>query len=206
MTQMSVTSTIKYFFTIFLIINTIGCLPTIEDCDPKELKIAFASDSAQFKKEVFESMPSYIQLKNFIIKNLPAILSHNDKKCQLEIVHADGTKDTTECENSSYAFYDYGKGNEIKDQVPENLYPELKKIYQNFNKNNFDAVHFDRDSSITIAITNPSEYNEKNIGIKHFIKWTNHKYTKIGDSSSLSRDTLLNGAIYTIFIDCYSGI
>ena len=203
---MSVTTTIKYFFIIGLIVNMTSCFPTIEDCDPRELKIVFASDSAQFKKEVIESTPSYILLKNFIIKNLPAILSHNDNKSLSIRQNADGTQDTTQSKSSSYAFFDYGKGSEIKDQVPIALYPELKKIYQNFKESNFYAIHFDRDSSISISITNPSEYNEKGIGINHSLNWRNPKNKIIRDSSSLSRDTVLNGALYIVFIDCYRGI
>lgn len=196
----------KYTLIFLLMILIMSCFSPIEDCNPKEQKIAFAAESAQFKKEVINSMPSYLLLKNFITKNLSAILSHNDKKSILITTHSDGTRDSTISPNSSYAFFNYGKGNEIKNQVPENLYPELEKIYKNFNKNNFYSVHFSRDSSISISITNPSEYNEKGIGINHSIEWRNSKYTYMTDSSSLSRDTLLNGGVYTVFIDCYRGM
>jgi len=186
-----------------------SCLSPIEECDPKDRKIAFSSDSAQFKKEVINSMPSYILLKKFIIKNLATILSLNDKKSRSITKRNDGTLDTTLSPSFSYAFFDYGKGEEIKDQVPPNLYPELEKIYKNFNETNFYAVHFSRDSLITISITNPSEYIYNGlIGINHSLEWRPEKYASynyITDSTSLSRDTLINGAVYKVFIDCYQG-
>jgi hypothetical protein len=199
-------TTIKYVFIIGIMLTISSCVLLDDDCDPAEQKIAFTSADAQFKKEVILGMPSYIQLKDFIIKNLPAILAHNHNISILVKQNANGRKDTTKYENSSsYSFYDYGKGNEIKDQVPKVLYPELKRIYQNFNKSNFYAVHFSRDSSVTISITNPSEYNEKGIGINHRLEWRNPK-DKNHIIESNTRDTILNGAIYTVFIHCYRGI
>jgi len=138
-------------------------------------------------------MHAYVQLKDFILKNLPAILAHNDKR-------------SLTVERYTYAFFDYGKGDEIKDQIPEALYPELKKIYQNFNKDNFYSVHFVRDSSIIICITNPSVYNQRGIGINHSIRWEKPKYNTSNAIDSISKDTTINGAVYTVFIDCYRGI
>lgn len=199
------TATIKYAFTIGLIFCLTSCLPSFDDCDSRELKNVFESDGAKFKKDVIGSMPAYKLLKNFIIENLPAILNHNDQKSFLSTRQEDGTSDTRQVNRDSYAFHNYGPGNEIKDQVPTELYPQLEAIYKNFNKANFFSVSFQRDSTITIWITNPSEYNDKNIGISHKLTWENPKYSMTGDTSSLRRDTVLNGAVYTVFMDCYRG-
>lgn len=205
MMTMKVATSINYAFIVSLILSINSCLPSVGDCDPRELKTAFASDSAQFKKEVIESMPTYTLLKKFIIENLPAILEHNDKNSILITQQEDGTKDTTQSNRDYYALFNYGKGNEIKDQIPLELYPKLETIYKNFNAANFYSVSFQRDSTITVFITNPSEYNDKDIGIKHKLVWKNPRYSIRLNTTSLMRDTILNGAVYTVFMDCYRG-
>ena len=176
-----------------------------DGCKIKDKKIAFQSSEAQYKKEVLENVANYTKLKNFIIANMDTIYTYNEKHSFVITLHEDGTADTVKDHLDHFAFFDYGTRNMIKDQVPPYLYPELKNIYTAFNKDNFYAVHFYKDSSISISITNPSEFDSNNTGIIHSLDWKKKvAYEKGG--TSFSRDTTLaNGWIYEVFIDCYQG-
>ena len=170
-----------------------------DGCKIKDKKIAFHSSDAQYKKEVLENVANYTKLKNFIITNMDTIYAYNEQK-RLKV----NPRNSDHLDH--FAFFDYGPGNKIIDQVPSYLYPQLKKIYTAFNKNNFSAVHFYRDSSVSISITDPSEYDSNNVGINHSLDWKKHKAFNEKDSTSFSRDTTLaNGWIYEVFIDCYQG-
>ncbi len=185
-----------------------GCFTDFNvGCDLKDKKAAFRLPGAYYKKEVLENIPNYTRLRDFIITNLDTIFAHNEKDSYAITHHNYGKDDSVKNHIDHLAFHDYGKGNMIKDQVPPYLYPQLKQIYTAFNSKNFYSVDFDRNGTVTIRITNPSEYDSKNIGINHSLEWRKKKVVFEKDSTSLSRDTTLaNEWIYTIFIDCYQGI
>ena len=191
----------------FILMSLTGCFTDFNvGCDLKDKKAAFQLPEAYYKKEVLENIPNYTRLRDFIISNMDTIYSYNEKKSIKMNSHISGENDSVRNHIDHFAFYDYGKGNMIKDQVPPDLYPQLMKIYRVLDKNNFLVVSFERDSTVNIAVYS-SEYNSKNVRIVHDLHWRNHKVVFQKDSTSLSRDTTLtNGWVYAIYIDCYEGI
>ena len=183
-----------------------SCLSTDHDCDLEEQNKAVNSKDAAFKQEVISNMNSYVLLKDFILKHLSAIALHNDKRRKQSGIGYSKGKDSGSSEYPYYTFFNFGKGEEIKDQVPENLYPELSRIYKNFKSDNFYSVSFTRDSTVVIYLTNPSVYDDRRIGITHTLIWENLKHVEKGQVNPLAKDTLLSGADYRVLIDCYRGI
>lgn len=183
--------------------NCIAFLETYE-CTQEDRQAAFTSEKAQFKKVVFDNIDNYTALKDFISRNQDTLAAWQNKKCKSIRVNIEGKNDTLPCKKHNFSFYDYGKGNMIKDQIPDFLYPELKEIYSHFNKDNFNVVFFDIDGTVSIRINSNREFNDKNVAIIHELEWTNRKYMPY--DTSFERDTLLrNGAKYKVSIDCYRG-
>lgn len=112
------------FLTLFS-----GCISEMkEGCDPKDRKIAFQTPDAQYKKEVLKDVSKYTKLKDFIIANLDTVYAYNEKKSFVTTEHVDGTSNSVKNHLDHFAFFDYGTGHMIKDQVPPFLYPQLKKF------------------------------------------------------------------------------
>lgn len=184
-----------------------GCLSDINEstgCKVQEKEIVLRSSEGEFKKEVLYNFSEYKKLKDFIISNLSVIFAYNESNN--DSFSPGFGNHTANYHLKHFTFHDYGKGNMIKDQVPWYLYPKLRTIYTSFNQKNFYSVSFDRDSTVTILITNPSESNSQNVIVNHRLVWKNHK-TMLENNTSLSRNMdLADGWIYTVFIDCNEGI
>ena len=198
----------RVFIFSSLLILLSGCFSDINEstgCKVQEKEIALRSSEGEFKKEVLYNFSEYKKLKDFIISNLSVIFAYNEQGDNLSTPSFGNH--TANYRLRSFTFHDYGKGNMIKDQVPWYLYPKLRTIYTAFNQKNFYSVSFDRDSTVTVLITNPSKSNSQNVIINHRLVWKNHKTILENQSSSLSRNMdLADGWVYTVFIDCNEGI
>lgn len=189
---------------LFLILINIGCIANFDKCDLNKSKAALNSSLGDYKSEILKDASKYTKLKEFLILNLDTLLNYNQKRSFCTTTGVNGKEVTVACSTiDSFVLFNYGTGNNIKDQIPPQLYPELRRIYSSFNKTNFYSVSFQRDSVITIYL-NHIDYDDDQIGISHVLEWN----TKIAVNRStiLEKDTLLtNGSRYVVSIDCYRG-